>query len=115
MSSTSSSPNLVDLNGAKQFATLVIEVPRLSYHNHSKKSMKTVACCPLNGNTACNYTRPERLCLSRWQHIQLFYFFDLSQENYYQAQSLTHHPHYLILQSEIKEFNAALNIFLSQH
>jgi hypothetical protein len=77
--------------------------------------MKTAASCPLNRSNACNYTGPERLCLSRWKHIPLFFVFDLSPENYCPAQSLTHHPHYSILQSEIDEFNADLNKFLSQH
>ena len=35
--------------------------------------------------------------------------------NYYQAKSLTHHPHYSILRTETTKFDEALNQFISSH
>jgi hypothetical protein len=102
---------LVSFETAGCFATVVIEVPKPSYHSQSKTSMFT-ASLKAGGST---YRGPQRLCLPRWKHIQTFYVFDLSAENYYQAASLSHHPHYSILKSELEEFNSALTKFQSQH
>jgi hypothetical protein len=114
-SNINNAPTLVDLAVAKQFATLVIEVPRPSYHLHSKKAMQTTSRRGPSIGLDCNYSGPQRLCLLRWKYIHTFYVFDLSPENYYQAQSLTHHPHYSILRTEFEEYNAALVKFHSQH
>ena len=56
-----------------------------------------------------------RLYEPRWKHIKTFYLIELSRDNYYQAQSLTHHPHYSILRSEFPDFETALLKFQSQH
>jgi hypothetical protein len=108
----STRPKLVSSKVATQFATVVIEVPRPSYINQSKISMRIAS---RRGAQDSSYSGPQRLCLPRWKHINTFYVFELSEENYYQALSLTHHPHYSILRSEFEEFENALTKFGLQH
>jgi hypothetical protein len=97
-------PKLVKDSVSQQFATVVIEVPRPSYFKQTKAAM-CVASLKAGG---ANYRGPQRLYPPRWKHIQTIYVFDLSANNYYQAQSLTNHPHYSILPSELLEFEHAL-------
>jgi hypothetical protein len=105
------SPTLVSENVAKQFATVVIEVPRITYHSQSKTSMR-VASKKAGG---ANYPGPLRLYMPRWKHIHTFYVFELSRSNFYQAISLTNHPHYSVLSSEMADFEYALDKFKSQN
>ena len=104
-------PTLASPIIAQLFATVVIEVPKASYNVQSKSSMGIAS----RQSRETNYAGPQRLFLHRWKHIKTFYVFNLSEENYYQATSLTHHPHYSILQSEFDEFDTALTKFHSQH
>jgi hypothetical protein len=41
--------------------------------------------------------------------------FELSVESYYLAQSLSHHPHYTVLRSELTEIEALWSSFLKTH
>jgi hypothetical protein len=41
--------------------------------------------------------------------------FELSAESYYLAQSLSHHPHYTVLRSELPAFEALLSSILKTH
>jgi hypothetical protein len=60
------------------------------------------------------YDGPSRTHLARWKHIATFYIFELLPESYFLAQSLTCHPHYTILRSEMPAFEACLNAFLKK-
>lgn len=94
-------------SSASSFPLIVIEVPFDSYFNQSKTLMR-VASCKQGGPT---YGGPERLCLARWKHIKKFYIVEPSSQNLYLAQSLTHHPHYSVLQTEVDEFEVAIKKF----
>jgi hypothetical protein len=54
------------------------------------------------------YDGPSRMHSASWKHISTFYIFELSAESYYPAQSLTYHPHYTVLRSEIATFDSML-------
>jgi hypothetical protein len=58
------------------------------------------------------YDGPSRFQFARWKHISIFYIIELSVESYYLAQSLTHHPHKSVLQSEYSSFDELLTGFL---
>jgi hypothetical protein len=60
------------------------------------------------------YNGPLRTHLACWKHIATFYIFELSPESYYLAQSLSCHPHYTILRSEMPAFDACLKAFLKK-
>jgi hypothetical protein len=90
------------------FPVIVIELPRPSYHSQSKTSMRVVSQ-KMGGILYDGHTRSH---LPRWKHIAVFYMFELSVESYYLAQSLSQHPHYTVLRSELTEFEALLSSFL---
>ena len=106
-----SEPIFASNDVAATFAVGVIEVPRESYHAQSKTAMR-VASKKKGGPS---YVGPQRLFYPRWKHIQTFYIFEMSKHNYYLAQSLTHHPHYSLLRSEVDDFNEALTAFQTKH
>ena len=60
-----------------------------------------------------SYPGPCHMFMSQ-QHVHTFYIIELSCNNYYQAQSLTHHPNYSIMQSEITKFKYLPDSLLSQ-
>jgi hypothetical protein len=93
------------------FPVVVIEVPKPLYHLQSKTSMR-VASHKMGGVV---YDGPSCSHLQQWKHISIFYIIELSLESYYLAQSLTHHPHYLILRSELPAFESLLNGFLKKN
>ena len=104
-------PTIVSAEVANQFAIAVIEVPRSSYHQQTKTAMRVAS--KVHGGIS--YGGPLRLCMHRWIHIHTFYLIELSPDNYYQAQSLSHHPHYSILRSEFSDYEQALLQFQSLH
>jgi hypothetical protein len=108
---TQYTPSLLPPEHAPLFPLVVIEVPKDSYTSQSKTAMQVAS--QKQGGT--HYAGPSRICLSRWKHIRTFYVMEQSPESYYLAQSLTRHPHYTILRSEIEEFDDALSKFVSSH
>jgi hypothetical protein len=88
----------------------VIKLPKESYHIQSKTKMRA-ASANLGG---IGYDGPSRTYLARWKHIATFYIFELLPESYYLAQSLTCHPQYTILRSEMPAFEACLKAFLKK-
>ena len=92
---------------SKQFPIVVIELPMTSYHKHSKTQMRVAS----KNKGAGNYPGPLRLYEPRWKHIRVFYIIEMSQESYYLAKSLTHHPHYSVLRSEFPDYLTALTKF----
>ena len=100
-------PPIVDAEVALQFPIMVIEVPKQSYHSQTKAAM-SVASKKQGGS---RYDGPQRVCPLRWLHIHTFYIVELSNNNYYQAKSLTNHPHYSILRSELPEYEEHLRHF----
>ena len=78
-----------------------------SYHKQSKIQMRVAS----KNKGAGKYPGPLRLYEPRWKHIRAFYIIEMSQESYYLAKSLTHHPHYSILRSEFPDFLTALTKF----
>jgi hypothetical protein len=102
---------LVSEKDVNLFPVAVIEVPRASYHDQSKTAMRVAS---LNQGGP-KYPGPLRLYYPRWKHISTFYVIEFSRENYYLSQSLTNHPHYSILRSEIDDFEKALSAFHRKH
>ena len=106
-----SPPNLASNIIASTFPIAVIEVPHKYYEKYSKTEMR-VASKKMGGAT---YPSPQRLYLPRWKHIKTIYVFEMSHHNYYQCQSLTNHPHYLLLRSEVEDFNLAIMAFQKRY
>jgi hypothetical protein len=100
-------PKLVTTSVASEFPIAVIELPKKSYHSQSKSSMR-VASISLGWK---NYAGPQRMYWRRWKHIHSIYIFEMSNFNYYHVQSLTNHPHYSILASELPHFEKAISVF----
>jgi hypothetical protein len=94
-----------------QFPVHVFEVPSPSYYTKRKVDMRVAS----NHRGGLNYTGPVRLCPDRWKHIHTIYLVELGPESFYQAQSLTHHPHYTILRSELFHFNENFQKFKDKH
>jgi hypothetical protein len=95
----------------ESFPIVVIELPKPSYSLQSKISMR-VASRKMGG---LMYSGPTRLFPARWKHISVFYMLELSKESFYLAQSLSHHPHYSILRSELPAFDEELTAFLKKN
>jgi hypothetical protein len=93
------------------FPVIVIELPKPSYLSQSKNLMRVVS----QKMGGILYDGPTHSHLPRWKHIAVFYMFELLVESYYLAQSLSHHPHYTLLRSELTEFEALLSSFLKTH
>ena len=104
MEEVNKSPCRASSDVANQFPLAVIEVPLPSYHSQGKTDMRVSS--RLKGGTT--YAGPCRLYPRRWKHIAKFYIVELSVLNYYQAASLTAHPHYSMLRSEFPDYYKAL-------
>jgi hypothetical protein len=102
--------DLVPIDQAMHFPFGVIELPKESYYIQSKTEMR-VASANMGG---IGYNGPLRTHLARWKNSATFYIFELLPESYYLAQSLTCHPHYTILRSEMPAFEACLKAFLKK-
>jgi hypothetical protein len=102
--------DLIPIDQAMHFPFGVIKLPKELYHIQSKTEMR-VASANMGG---IGHDGPSRTHLACWKHIAIFYIFELLSESYYLAQSLTCHPHYIILRSEMPAFEACLKAFFKK-